>query len=262
MSIIKQKIRTIFKKKNNSKVNFIICGTQKGGTTALDFYLRTHVEVCMAIKKEVHYFDKDSNFENKKDTYDKYHKNFSPSLKHKIIGEATPIYMYWKNSIERIRKYNPMMKLIIILRDPTHRAYSHWNMETDKKKEKRSFHDSIKSEISVLENGFYGNERIISYVERGFYSIQIKRIFEYFDQNQVFVIQNEALRNNPLEVLNDLSFFLSISPFENIEHKEVHTRQYKRDMNSVDSELLKNLYHDDICDLEKLLGWNLSGWKN
>jgi hypothetical protein len=38
------------------KVNFLIAGTQKGGTTALDSYLREHPEICMADAKEVHFF--------------------------------------------------------------------------------------------------------------------------------------------------------------------------------------------------------------
>ena len=52
---------TIFsKKKLTFKVGFIICGTQKGGTTALDYYLRLHNQICMAKKKEVHFFDEDN----------------------------------------------------------------------------------------------------------------------------------------------------------------------------------------------------------
>ena len=48
-----------FKSRNFFSIGFIICGTQKGGTTALDHYFRLHHEVCMAIKKEVHFFDDD-----------------------------------------------------------------------------------------------------------------------------------------------------------------------------------------------------------
>ena len=45
----------IFKSKLKQPINFIVCGTQKGGTTALDYYLRSHQEICMALKKEVHF---------------------------------------------------------------------------------------------------------------------------------------------------------------------------------------------------------------
>ena len=39
-------------------VNFVIGGTQKGGTSALDSFLRQHPEICLPeTKKELHYFD-------------------------------------------------------------------------------------------------------------------------------------------------------------------------------------------------------------
>jgi hypothetical protein len=83
------------------KVDFAICGTQKGGTTALDSYLREHPEVCMANRKEVHYFDVDKNFSEGPPDYSSHHSWFDPLAGHRVIGEATPIQ----------------------------RAFSHWNME-------------------------------------------------------------------------------------------------------------------------------------
>ena len=91
MSLIKNKINYILGKNFDFQIGFIICGTQKGGTTALDRYLRLHPEICMANKKEVHYFDKDKYFKGQSPNYKKYHKYFSPSNETQIIGEATPI---------------------------------------------------------------------------------------------------------------------------------------------------------------------------
>ena len=64
----------IFKSKLKQPINFIVCGTQKGGTTALDYYLRTHQEICMALKKEVHFFDNDNYFKHEKIDYEFYHE--------------------------------------------------------------------------------------------------------------------------------------------------------------------------------------------
>ena len=52
----------IFKLNQHFSIGFIICGSQKGGTTALDYYLRLHQDICMAKKKEVHFFDNDKYF--------------------------------------------------------------------------------------------------------------------------------------------------------------------------------------------------------
>ena len=63
---------------SNMIVNFIICGVQKGGTSALDAYLREHPEICMANEKEVHFFDNEAYFVDGKPDYSKYHSSFSP----------------------------------------------------------------------------------------------------------------------------------------------------------------------------------------
>ena len=54
--------------------------------------------------------------------------------------------MYWHNAPRRIWQYNPDIKLIVILRNPIERAYSHWNMERSRNAEKLSFFDAIQSE--------------------------------------------------------------------------------------------------------------------
>ena len=58
---------------NNNKVDFVTAGVQKAGTTALSFYLRSHLLVCMTKEKEGRFFDKDEYFQSKKVNYDIYH---------------------------------------------------------------------------------------------------------------------------------------------------------------------------------------------
>src|SRR6266705_6230433 len=100
------------------RVDFVIGGTQKGGTSALDSFLRQHPEICMPkTKKELHYFDREQNFE-KRPNYEKYHAQFKPAPRHRMTGEATPIYMYWNAAPHRIWTYNPQMKWILALRNP------------------------------------------------------------------------------------------------------------------------------------------------
>jgi len=55
------------------RVDFVIGGTQKGGTSALDSFLRQHPDICMPdTKKELHFFDR----ETENTDYKKYHANF------------------------------------------------------------------------------------------------------------------------------------------------------------------------------------------
>ena len=262
MTIIRKKIKSFLKKKTDFKVSFIICGTQKGGTTALDYYLRKHVEICMANKKEVHFFDDDNLFKSNKNNYFKYHKNFDPKSKHKVVGEATPIYMYWNNSIKRIYNYNPEMKLIMILRNPITRAFSHWNMEFEKQKEKDTFFEAIQKEFSLKKNNMHIQNRISSYLERGLYSKQIKQILKYFDRKQLMIIRSNSLRYTPQKTLDNIAKFLQISPFEDIKPKEVHSRTYSKKMTKDEELFLNNYYKEEIYKLENLLDWDLTEWKN
>src|ERR1700740_530676 len=128
---------------NNMQVNFVIGGTQKGGTSALDFFLRQQPQICMPdAKKELHYFDNEREFSGRPD-YEKYHTHFNPTPQHRVIGEASPIYMYWNTAPYRIWNYNPKMKWILVLRNPVERAFSAWNMEVSRGAEQLSFKDAI-----------------------------------------------------------------------------------------------------------------------
>lgn len=232
------------------KVDFLICGTQKGGTTALYKYLKKHNEIGIASKKEVHFFDNDKLFFRNKSFYPIYHSFFNFKENCKVFGEATPIYMFWEQAPVRIWKYNPEMKLIIILRNPIERAYSHWNMKWQKNITKVPFLETVKSD----------NNPRNAYINRGFYVEQIERIWNYFPKEQTLILKNESLRKTPKNTLNKIYEFLGVSLIDNIESRNVHSRRYSKKMSCKEKEYLLNIYKDEIMNLEKLLGWDCSDW--
>ncbi|MEJ0095331.1 MAG: sulfotransferase domain-containing protein [Methylocella sp.] len=175
-------------------VDFFIVGVQKGGTTALDSYLRRNPFVQMADVKEVHFFDNES-LDWSDPNYLPFHEHFEWSQTSGVIrGEATPIYIYWPNAMERIRRYNAASKLIVCLRHPAYRAHSHWRMETKRSADTLSFEDAI-SEVgrSRVRNLDRGVHRVYSYVERGFYAHQIRRLRELFPPEQLLFLRTDDL---------------------------------------------------------------------
>ena len=88
------------------KLDFIICGTQKGGTTALDWYLSQISGIETAKVKEVHFFDNENVCWDQPD-YSMLNAHFNWDNCSTLRGEATPIYMYWPEAIERIFNYHP-----------------------------------------------------------------------------------------------------------------------------------------------------------
>jgi sulfotransferase family protein len=241
-------------------VDFVICGTQKGGTTALDAYLREHPEICMANQKEVHYFDNEKHFVNGVPDDSKYHAFFSPNKAHKVLGETTPIYMYWNESPKRIFEYNPEMKIILILRNPIDRAYSHWNMERSRKPDYLSFRDAIDTERERYREALPYQHREFSFIDRGHYLDQLRRIWAYFPKERVLILKNDELKQNPNITLNKLADFLGVTHFNNIKSKNVHSRPYVSRMSKEERDFLKSIFEPEIKELEEELQWNCSDW--
>jgi len=242
------------------QVDFIICGTQKGGTSALDAYLREHPEICMADRKELHFFDNEEIFCNTTPDYSIYHAAFTIKSSYKLIGEATPIYMYWYDAPRRIWQYNSDMKLLVILRNPIERAYSHWNMERLRNAETLSFWDAIQSETERCRQALPYQHRVYSYIDRGFYVEQLRRIWTYFTKEQVLVLKNENLKYKPKETLKEVYHFLGVDSCYWFNRKVVHSLPYTFRIADREKEYLKHIYEYEIRSLERILGWDCSDW--
>jgi hypothetical protein len=178
-------------------VNFFIAGVQKGGTTALDRYLRQHQKIQMAAVKEIHFFDDDSvNWKNS--DYTRLHQAFKNDAGSCLRGEATPIYTYWPASLDRIKYYNRDAKFIVALRHPSLRAYSHWKMEVGRGSDTLPFCEAIGWKARQrVRTAPHGVHRVFSYVERGFYSTQIERLLGLFPRKQVIFFRTDRLWSDP-----------------------------------------------------------------
>ncbi len=241
------------------KISFLICGTQKGGTTALADYLRQHPDVFIPEIKEIHFFDDESRNWKRPD-YSYYHKNFIKVDSNKICGEATPIYMYWDNCAERIWKYHSLIKIIIILRNPISRAYSHWSMEYNRGNESLSFEEAIETEAIRSKQDLPYQHRIFSYIDRGFYCNQIRRLWRFFGKESVLILKQEQLLNQPIECLNQVYSHLEISNIIPEETLNSHQGKYRKPMKDDVHKKLRNLFWHEICQLESLLGWDCHEW--
>ncbi|MGH7824190.1 MAG: sulfotransferase domain-containing protein [Candidatus Binatia bacterium] len=242
------------------KVDFLICGTQRGGTSALYRYVREHPEICWARRKEVHYFDSERHF-RRKPQYSKYHSFFNPQSSHKVLGEATPAYMYWYDAPRRIWEYNPSIKLIIILRNPIDRAYSHWNLLRHRTPNV-SFWEAIQNERERCRSALPLQHRSYSYVDRGFYLEQLRRLWTYFEQKQMLILRNEDLRRRPQEVVDKICRFLEINPLPELKPAVEHQPRYPYSgpMGVRERDYLRHIFEYEIRDLERVLGWDCSRW--
>ena len=242
------------------KVDFVIGGTQKGGTSALDVFLRQHPDICMAQTcKEVHYFDQEKNFTGPPD-YKHYHSFFRPGPKHRVIGDATPIYMYWDSAPIRIKSYNPKMKWILVLRNPVHRAFSAWNMETKRKAEWLPFKDAVEQEASRCREARPLQHRVHSYVDRGYYARQVRRLHDLFGKENCLVILNEDLLHDHRRTLQKVLRFLGVDETIIPPATKVFQHAYEEQIEAEIQAKLINRFRSDIQELEQLLQRDLSSW--
>jgi len=239
------------------RVDFVIGGTQKGGTSALDSFLRQHPEICMPnTRKELHFFDREAD-----DTdYKKYHANFKPKQQQHVIGEASPIYMYWETAPYRIWKYNPKMKWILVLRNPVERAFSAWNMETKRGAEKLSFGEAIEKESERCREALPLQHRVYSYTDRGFYAHQVRRLFNIFGKDNCLVLRNEELRNDHKNTLRRVFEFLGVDSSFVPPEASVFEQEYSIKIDNQLRSRLIDIFYFDIKEMEKVLGHDLSGW--
>jgi hypothetical protein len=242
------------------KVDFVVGGVQKGGSSALASYMSGHTQICLAKIKEVHYFNKDQHFPPGAIDYAPYHAYFEPGPLHKVLGDATPTYIYWPLAAGRIAEYNPAMKFIILLRDPAERAYSHWNMFVKERREPLSFEEALRAEPERTRDNKPGMNAP-TYVDRGFYSGQIERVWSLFPKEQTLILRSESLKLEPAEALGKIASFLGVAPFPITRRIEVFKLPYERPMSAEARDFLRQAFAADIAKLEAMLGWDLSDWR-
>ena len=182
-------------------MSFLICGAQKAGTTALADYLRGHPQLFLPEQKELHHFDDESLAWGDQPRHHQrnrrsYHRSFRTAPADCHWGEATPIYMYWEAAPERIWRYNPAMRIVVILRNPIERAYSHWAMEVGRGADDLSFADALGEEASRCRSALPFQHRVYSYADRGFYSGQLRRLWRFFGEEAVLILKQEELRQS------------------------------------------------------------------
>src|SRR5438552_5341304 len=250
----------IGRRRKIDKLDFILAGAQKSGTTALHYFLEKHPRITMGDQEEMHFFDDDDLFSGPVD-YELLHRHFPLLPRSTIAGECTPSYLYWKPAAERIWNYNPRIRLLVLLRNPVERAFAHWNMQRFKGREPLDFLDAVREEKTRIAGAPLIEARRFAYVDRGFYAQQLVRLFKFFPREQVKVVKFEAFEDKQRETLASIFSFLGLGPLRSVRSKDRNVVPYERVMNWEERIFLYNLFADDIAKLEQMLGWDCSDWK-
>ena len=242
-----------------NRLSFLVCGAQKSGTTALAAYLRQHPGIYLPKAKELHFFDDETQAWPEPDLK-ALHRHFQAADADQLWGEATPISLYWDPAPERIWRYNSAMRLLVILRNPIERAYSHWVMEHRRGDDPLSFDLALEQEEARCREALPFQHRVFSYIDRGFYSSQLRRLWRFFGKEQVLVLRQEDLKLSPQISMERIWQHLSIVPGPAITPLTRHNGDYDSAMPPSCHKRLRKIFWHEIGELEHLLGWDCSDW--
>ena len=198
-------------------VDFMIVGVQKGGTTALAEFLSQHPQIGMARPKEVHLFDAEDYAPDAPPAAidERYRGHFAHCPDVRLRGEATPIYLFLPEVAAQLKRYNPALKLIVLLRDPVQRTLSTHRMQRTRGREPLPFALALLAEHWRLRRDKVPRAqrsalREHAYRRRGLYAEQLANLFAAFDRRQVLVLESEALLRQHSAVMRRTFAFLGV----------------------------------------------------
>jgi hypothetical protein len=221
--------------------DFIVIGAQRAGTTSFFNYLCQHPEVHPSFPKEVHYFS--NNFQKGLSWYRSHFPLASSKVKSEevdgrkfITGEATPYYLCHPHAPLRAFQVVPKALLIVLLRDPVERAYSHYHHEVRMGAETLSFEDALDKEDErlqhetqkMVENEQYRsfNHQHFSYLSRGIYLEQIQAWRKHFSPESMLILTSEGFYSEPSKAINQVTDQLGLSGWQLKDTKKYNSSPY------------------------------------
>lgn len=246
----------------------VVIGAQKAGTTSLYACLKQHPQLLASYTKEVHFFDGglDRDVDNHALGPAWYRAHFPLAHDGQVAFEASPLYIFNPLVPRRMAGLIPEARLILMLRNPTERAISHYFHARRIGREPLGIMDALLNEeerlAPVLTNRDYKSDVFIhnSYQSRGRYRQQIERFLGHFPREQLLVLGSEEFFRDPERTLEQVFSFMGVAPECRIADLKPHNTARNRDR--VEPEVYRHLddhFQPHNQALYELLGRDF-GW--
>jgi hypothetical protein len=252
--------------------SFLVIGAQRAGTTSFFSNLCEHPQVARPIEKELHFFNYD--YWRGADWYRSFFPTAAAQRLARLSGsdlvgaEATPYYLYHPAVPRRVAETVPDAKLVVLLRNPVDRAYSHYHKMRRMGFEWLSFEKALAveerrlagSEELLIADPLYRNQhhRRHSYFARGVYVDQLARWLAYFPRNQLLVLMAEDFFSRPADIYAQTLDFLGLAQHQWADRRVGTPPAYE----PLDVSLrasLEQRYLEPNARLARLLGRNVWG---
>ena len=252
--------------------DFIVIGAQRCGTTSLYNYLIRHPHCVPATRKEIHFFD--INFSKGvtwyRSHFPTYLYKYYCEIVHQrdfVTGEASPYYFAHPSAPRRISEIVPSARLVLLLRNPVDRAYSHYRHEVRKGREtSSSLEEAIDREEQRLrgemermladEDYYSFNHHRYSYLSRGIYIDQLRVWADFFPKEQILVLESEDFFADTPVVFKQVVEFLNMPDWEPREYRN-YNRANNPEMESATRKRLIKFFEPHNRELYEYLGRDL-----
>lgn len=209
--------------------DFLVIGAQRCGTSSLYKYLEQHPCVLSSLRKETEYFSARWPYG------EAWYRAHFPSRWRRsaetrrrgfgvVTFEASPNYVFHPLAPARAARMVPDAKLVVLLRDPVGRAFSHHQHEVRAGRETLPFVQALECEADRLAGE---EERMVrepgyrslawerySYQARGRYAEQLERWMGQFGRERFLVLRSEDLYADPPGTYRELLAFLGLPDWQ------------------------------------------------
>jgi hypothetical protein len=207
---------------------FLIGGERRSGTTTLYNELQAHPDIFLYPKPDYCYFVEDelssrqwfdggvdaSAWEATHNVED-YAEQFRAGAGKSAVGHKGADLLFWKPAHSRIARFVPGVKILITLRNPVSRAWSHYWNEVGKGRETLEFDEALAAEGERCERSAFARFHL-SYLQRGFYAQNLRTLFASIPQHQVMVITVEQSRLRREDTLSEIYRFIGVDPTQGL----------------------------------------------
>jgi hypothetical protein len=236
----------------------VIVGAAKAGTTQLHAHLIKHPRCFSGAEKEVRYFSKYADR-----TVEWYRSRFpwrfQVERRKGHVVDSSPSYLPSPRALRRMKEVLPDARIIAILRDPTARAFSHYQHHKTRHREPRSFEEAIA--VELRQNVFpprrgtalgLDARPMNDYVARGYYALQLELLFTLYPRERVLVLDSADLFADTGATCQQVFSFLGVEAWE-VHPEKIYNRGYYRE--TIDPHVAERLrqhyrpYDELLCEI-------------
>lgn len=278
---------------------FFLVGAPKAGTTSLFEYLKQHPDIATSTIKEPCFFAPEvpvsADVAVHRSSWEAYLQLFAHAGAAKAVGEGSVAYLASVNAPAAIRARVPDARILMMLRDPADRLFAHFAAA----RTSRAWAGTFAAWIAHQQSLEAGRDPVWGPIWAGRYGIHLQRFRQHFPADQLHISYYEDFVNAPAAVMRNIFTFLGVDPGAPIDVSQHYNvtpaprglglppgwtpvmwaakRMVPNRMLSVvrsvmpapvrlhatqaDRAIAIDLYRDDIKQLERLTGRDLSGWR-